>query len=357
MDISQVISGMLCCIWPTRRQQELLLDLGERKDWGVPEREGAVQRFAEWLTKDLALPACMEIIADPLRPSFQEISVSHFNYPGVSAHIAGLAELIGTNPKTLQNSLSDWPSAARLDHRWLMFLWRVEHGDVDLNALLFHERSPASVAQTLMRRAGQTALDAGDALLLFSLLALYQRRRRVEEVRATRGKVLPRRKLPKPITALNGGLIQLGMLEPLLEFASAQNPRSGHILIATLLEAALTEAHILPHRPRTTDSPRIKDAEAWLDRIDGIIKKPNIRQFLGETAAEIFQWRIASMRAWQNKQPPPTSTLAHPYVQISAAIREAQVQPSATTMFDPQTPGHFMLLPQARRLGLVNDYD
>jgi hypothetical protein len=48
LPLTAVLSEMLLRMWPRRRHQELLLDLGERKGWTEADRDDALNRLAGW---------------------------------------------------------------------------------------------------------------------------------------------------------------------------------------------------------------------------------------------------------------------------------------------------------------------
>ena len=175
--------------------------------------------------------------------------------------------------------------------------------------LRFEERSQANVMALLARIAAHTAIaqpDAMDALLLFSLIALWQRRRPTAEVRANRDGTSTRRAAAKPLVRLTETLIQPKQALALLELR--------HAGIRTLaIEAALTRAHLVPHVDRhgaIPDSPRLL---------------PMIADAMTDDAphAEMLRFRIAVMRAWRDKSPwpdPPLSLAEHPYVIMTTAL-------------------------------------
>ena len=51
--LADALSSVLLRLWPARRHQELLLDLGERKGWTEPDRAGVIDRLAAWLEEEL----------------------------------------------------------------------------------------------------------------------------------------------------------------------------------------------------------------------------------------------------------------------------------------------------------------
>ncbi|MBK8690957.1 MAG: hypothetical protein IPN17_01275 [Deltaproteobacteria bacterium] len=207
--------------WNRRTQRELLLDLGERKHWVEAEHCAAVHAAADWLVEALLLPRTLDVrhsSADEDLASIRrygEHLTPRSDLQGVSRWIVGIAPALGVVPKTLANSLDGGLQSHRADHRWLRLLVRVLRGQAAPDAWAFHRRSPTVVADDLARQAGQSVVDAGDAVLLASLLALWQRRRPTTEARGSRGNAVSRRETPKPIAALRESLVgpvQLGHL-------------------------------------------------------------------------------------------------------------------------------------------------
>jgi hypothetical protein len=364
LPLAEVLSDMLLRIWPARRHQELLLDLGEHKAWTEGEHRAAVARFAEWLSDELLLPPTLRVEAPVPLDEPRAVALSMLRPAGgarsngVGAGTSALARIVGSTPKTLANSLAEGLREDRPSHRWLLLLARSAAGTVDADAVVFHRRSPASVAAELSRRAGQPLLDAGDALLVMSLVSLWQRRRKPGEARAARGTELPRRLLPKPVSAVAGELIALPQVRALAELAVHQPAAAGRSIITVALEAALTEAHLAPHRPRRGSVTPEAAGESWLRTTDDVLRREDVSRLLGAEDVGVLAWRIARMRAWRDRSPTPCPTeaaTAHPYVVLAQAIDFARLRFSPSVRFASRNEGYLMLIPQARRLGLVED--
>lgn len=359
--LADTLSTLLLRLWPKRRQQELLLDLGERKAWGHEDRADAVGRLANWLASELLLttPKCPADppIHDDWRGLARALNAPIADRPaGVGTSTTTLAHLAGSSPKTLANWLTRGLLEERTDHRWVNLLARIAMGNVRPDALVFHRRSPRVVSEELARRVDATALDAGDALLVFSLVSLWQRRRRPGEARAARGTALPRRLLPKPVSALEGHLLVPSQLRPLVDADEFLPAAPAEALVAVALDAALTEAHLAPHVPhRSSAPPREGAGESWLLAIEEALARTHT---LDPTDVSVFAWRVARMRAYGNHAPtppPPDAVRDHPYVALARAIDVARGDPDQIATFDPAEAGYLMLLPQARRLGLVRE--
>lgn len=225
VSLAQLLGAALRRLWPACTQRELLLDLGEHKVWDLHDEDVAIGRFAEWLALELVLPPHVETIEPATVDEGAELAplrllVSQHredgNRRGVARWVVELAPLAGTQAKTLANTLSKGLRPHRSDHRWLRVISRIcRGGSAPLNAWCFRLRSADAVIEQLARLAQTEPLDAGDALLLYSLVALWQRRRPSEESRANRGQRRGRRATPKPLASLAGTLIQPGQIAPL----------------------------------------------------------------------------------------------------------------------------------------------
>lgn len=351
-----VLSQHVPLLWPRRSQQELLLGLGERKSWTDQDREESCARLTLWLHEELGLPADLEGV--PAKKSTKEeilVGLTGLGLrvdrqvPGVGGIYAALAELTGaSSAKTLANSLIPGLQPKRPDHRWILLLSRLGSGRLPLDALLYHRRSVAAVTTAL--RAG--SLDTSTALLLYSLVALQQRRRTIE------GKPLPRRFLSKPVSALSGTLLVHSQLRPLLTLAREVDRGD---LAAFVLECALTEAHLLPHLPRQPRNATSVELSAFAERHTGERWLQAVEQelsslgtLLGEDAA-FFSFRVAWMRSWRKQHPLPTvppEISEQPYI---FALQQLQRQKNGETadQVSADSPGLFMLLPLLRKRGLL----
>ena len=359
--LADALLTILDRLWPARAKQELLLDLGERKDWSAEDRGAAVSRFADWLTANVAMPGTLaaedgDTETDGDRPDVPVDGVEPER--GVGRGVVALARLVGTPAKTLANTLATPLRADRRDHRWLLLLRQLERGEAETDALVFHRRSPASVAGAIARAASRRAPDAGDALLLLSLVALWQRRRDTHEARAARGVSGPRGAMPKPAAAVKWDVVALPQLAPLIELAIHRGGEFGRDLAAIAVEAVLTEAHLAPHRTRGVQPPDATWGVAWLRGADDVLSDPRVAALLGERETAIFRWRVARMRdyaAGNRALAVPLGCQRHPYVDLALAIDAARGGGVSARRFRAREPGYFMLLPQARRRGLIED--
>jgi hypothetical protein len=272
---------------------------------------------------------------------------------GVGLHVVALAALAGSSPKTLANSLGSGLRSDRRDHRWLGFLTRLSLGRPSEDAWIYQRRSPTTVGKELAARAHASFLDAGDALLVLSIVALWQRRRRPGEARASRGLLVTRRELAKPIAALDGWVMMASQLGPLLEYGVGRGGIGSRAVVAVAIEAALTEAHLAPHRARGKGAA-VGSGEGWLRAVEQALGRLPVAQVLGVEDHELFAWRVARMRAYAGRKPTPlpgVAASAHPYVKLARAIDDALGKRASERPFHAGDPGYFMLLPQARRPG------
>lgn len=357
--LADVLSTLLLRLWPERRHQERLLDLGERKGWDDRDRSEAVGRFADWLSCELRLSAQVEVASNPAPVSITEVSLPgdlrelHRATPGVGQRTAALARLVGTAPKTLSNTLRGPLRSDRRDHRWLLLLARLERGEPDVDGLIFHRRTPENVVRALGRGGSP---DAGDALLAMSLVSLWQRRRPTVEARASRGQPVPRRLVPKPAVALKWDVVTLPQLRPLADAAVTRGGEFGRRLALLVVDAALTEAHLAPHRSRGTTTAETAWGDHWLRSVQGLLSEPGVRGLVGEDEAALLLWRVSRMMAYAAGAPlSPGAPSVHPHVALASAIDAARVGIPVEHRFRARDPGNFMLLPQARRLGLIDD--
>lgn len=306
-------------LWPARRDQEALLDLGERKGWGTAERSAAVGACARWLIENRVAPAAI-IPADVLRvdaaAAIERLTrhAPRADAIGVAQRIAQVAPVLGVaTPKTLANTLSGGLQPRRPDHRLLMALDRSLCGPAP--PFGFSARSEAVMAQLCARLAGHLAIeqpDALDALWIVSILALWQRRRDPRKARGNRGAGQTRRLTPKPVARLAQALMGPAQLSALVDLAERESTPA----IALLgIEAALTRIHLSGHGDR-------RDARLPPDRLSAALVEIIERASLeGEQA--MLRYRLDVSRAWRSRATwptPPAAIAAHPYVHWSVAL-------------------------------------
>lgn len=346
-------------LWPKRSQTELLLDLGERKPWNHADEAAAVLDLSEWLATQLELRVASSAEAPP---AADELSVLHqlgqglareVDAAGVAAWIVGLAPAVGASAKTLANSLAGGLRSDRRDHRWLRLLMRVVQGSTALDAWLYHRRDADSVASEISRWSSATQFDTGDAMLCSSLIALWQRRRPTEQVRANRGRTRERRQTAMPIAGLAGELVELGQVVALTQVCAALEPGQGRALALVTAEAALTEAHLKPHPVR--GRAETGSGELWLQAVERLIVNSEV---LSTTDAGLLRFRIERMRAWRERRPqqPVDAALRdEPYVRASLYLEAllCQVVADPEQRFESATPGLLMLVPQLRARGAI----
>lgn len=344
ISLERLLAQATAHIWPKRKAQEALFDLPERKRWTAGDQGAAVRGCAHWLMVNGVCPAPM-IHPTPVEP-IEIATIRHTlgqrlctptagDAPGVAADLQRLAPLVGAAPKTLANSLSDFPRSRREDHRWLLALGRLITTPPPLG-MRYEDRSQAAMIGLLARMAGHLAieqLDAVDAVTLFSLIALWQRRRPPAQIRGNRGRRSTRRAAPKPMARLCETLIGHRQIRVLLTIESTS-------IRALAFEAALTQAHLYPHADRSGGQP-IPD---------------RILADLLPHADPMYRHRIGIMRAWQTRQPwpdPPSILANHPYVIITRALAQRAwstgPQPVDLLEYDNRDwPGKAMLAPALR---------
>lgn len=362
--MTALLSHALRQVWPRRAQQELLLDLGEHKGWGNEDMDGALANVAAWLSDSLLLPSSFSFQADrssnpaevegPLRELGNTLGRG-LPSAGVARWIAGLAPVVGSTPKTLANTVGGALQPHRPDHRWLAVISRILRGDTDTSVWSFHLRDPAVVSAELSRRAGRNDLDAGDATLLLSLLALWQRRRPTTAARSNRGRPLPRRITPKPIAGVLGSLLHPGQLRHVHQAARELGPEHGRSLLLLGMEAAFTEAHLAPHPAKRSGEPIQGSGESHLLAIEKELAGDD--GLLDEADIAVLKFRVGRMRSWRDGTPqpePPATAVRFPYVRASMTLENTRTSPqTGVVTFDPHTQGLLMLLPLLRSRGLL----
>jgi hypothetical protein len=356
--LDRLLDHGIRALWPSRLHQELLLDLGERKGWGREDYDRAVDEVASWLRDELGLPAEIEPCAPrslDVRAWAREFGSHAGEGPavgGVARWATALAPALGVSGKTLANSVRERLRLDRSDHRWLGALCRIASGDAPLAAWSFHARTAQGVASELGRLAVPDHLDAGDALILMSLLALWQRRRPSERARANRGEPRSRRETPKPLAALRGSLATPGQLRRLVALAPRLGADGGRALMWLAFEASLTEAHLAPHPARSTDEPS-SDGEEWLKVVAELAPAHGL---LHDGDLDVLRFRVSRMRTWRDKAPLADSgvgSVREPYVAASLALEAARRGEPRSRTFAPDEPGLLMLLPLLRTRNLL----
>lgn len=357
--LASVLRSGICLLWPRRSDQELLLDLGERKAWTDDERDDAVSVFAQWLVDELGIAGPIGPI--PRRPEVDELAwtrafgarlVDRPREPGVARWASAMASALGVAGKTLANGVVDGLRSERQAHRWLRVLARIAHGGGAIEAWAFHRREPIGVARQLARLGTPSLVDAGDTLLLASLLALWQRRRPTTHARGNRGGMRSRRRTPKPIAALLGGLVAPGQVHHLARLAPAFGPAGAGALELLVVEAALTEAHLAPHHARRPSGDCAMDGEAWLQSVEALLRSP---VGLSEADRRVFAFRIQRMRAWRDRAPdiPEPAGACGAYVDASMALESVRRGEIVQRRFAATQPGILMLRPQLRSRDLL----
>ena len=350
-------------IWPRRAQRELLLDLGERKGWTDEDAARGLQDVASWLVAE-------GVVSPTRRPAARravdvetlKADLASLVPTGEVERVAGTSELVsylapaaGVAPKTLSNSLIGGLRSARSDHRWLLAIRRVMQGHGATAAWVFHRRTPAALAEAL---ASTEPADAADALVLSSVMALWQRRRPTGDARGNRGRRRPRRLTPKPVAAMRWELMTPRQLGALVEVATRMGDERGAALGLLGVECALTEAHLAPHAGRGTErgaSGLERRGEPSLVAVENALEALMKASLVGPTEGHVYAYRIARMRAWRDRRPHPEPAAAcsdHPYVAACRAIDVRRAgDRDAVGAFASHAPGIAMLLPQLRAAG------
>lgn len=356
--LKPILDRAVRAMWPRRAQQELLLDLGERKGWDGTDYEAALASACAWLGDELGLGTDGTTATASAAPvDLATVRQLAGNLPqngpssGVAKWVEAVAPAVGSTPKTLANSLTPRLRPDRADHRWLVSLARTlgEAPMAGVDAWLYHRRSPASVSLALGALGTGDQYAAGDALLVFSLLALWQRRRPTHAARANKGRPRSRRETPKPVAALTSRLASPGQLPHLLRLARALTGGQEFALLG--VEAALTEAHLAPHEPRRAGGRDTWDGETWLRAVESALTE--FMDVVGKDEAAVFAFRVERMRTWRESRPwcPLGEFPRVPYVEASLALEASRSGASPSATYSAQTPGLLMLLPLLRSRG------
>jgi hypothetical protein len=358
--LSDVLDRALRALWPRRSDRERLLDLGEHKGWTDDDHAAAVEVAASWMVGELCLPPTLACggfrpagTPDDLRSLGDALGGGERRADGVSRWLAGLAPALGTTGKTLANSLAQGLRADLSYHRWLRLVLRLRDGKAAPDAWLYHRRTPSLVAAELAACAENESFDVGDALLLMSLLALWQRRRPTAHARGNRGAARARRHTPKPIAAMRHTLAAPGQLQHLGRLATLLDGDHGRALLLIAAEAGLTEAHLAPHRPRRSTEATTDGGEDWLRALEALLDE-HAPLFGDDTA--VLRFRIDAMRAYPNRTallPPPAEVVRFEYVRASLSLMRPRDAAPPPETFRATTPGLMMLLPQLRARGFT----
>ncbi len=116
--LADCIDRAVTAMWPRRAHQELLFDLGERKQWDHGDRRAAVEEATAWLVRALGLPPVVSVCRDgrpagaadeharALAQQLGRAACRGETTIGIAAWLCGIAPALGSTAKTLANSLS-----------------------------------------------------------------------------------------------------------------------------------------------------------------------------------------------------------------------------------------------------------
>lgn len=332
-------------MFPSRRATEALLDLPERKMWGPRDREAAIVDLAAFLAAQLDWPAGAEPepVAAPdldlLRASVEKIASKQS--PGTAAWLDAVAEPVGaTSAKSLANSRprSLRPNDRR--HRWVAWLARSLHTQPEPTLWRFDLRNADATARRVARWTEGHVYDAADELLLISLVALWQRRRPVTDVRAQRGAPSPRRTTPKPSSRLFHEVDFCGQARALLTLLEQLHGTDSWHWQALVLEWLLTQGHLVMQTDRS--GGRRQRAT----RVLSVARKHLDRGAEDPDVAASWRWRIEVMEAWRDRRDADRGLAPDtPYGIWSAWL---SIRTSRENAPVPTAPLPWMLTPQIR---------
>ena len=383
-NVARIVGNAIQLLWPARRHREALLDLGERKRWSAAAETRALRTFVAWLDSGRFLDAItgsgprVRPHSAPSRPLDARALVDPAGWivrepgprtAGVSTHRSALAPLLDVEAKTLSNSLVRGRfHARRWDHIWLAALARALDAPAE-PCFVYHTRTRAGLALAMERldahvRAGVP--DAWDALVVFTLLALYQRRRPTSEARGNRGRTASRRRTPKPIAQFAGRVGSMSQMKHLVSAAVAavaahREPARAMVVLA--LEWAFTDAHLLVHparRSRSARAPGRARDERALRRLSDLLHEPGVSRLLGSEDRALYDYRLGRIAGYALGVPrerPAEAIRAHPHVLLAERVSSerasgprAGIEDRAELMrlLDQDAPGGLMVAPQVR---------
>ncbi len=353
---ARFVAGVRClseALW-SRQQRKDLFDLAEGKPWSESQGDAALREAVGWLVRELALDRKAQepdphpvLSLSSAREQALVLPPSNYReYPSVSRGIVALAPLVDAKPNTLANQLVFDRSKAR-SIRWARLLGRLADESLPLDAWLFHRRTPGAVARQILSWEGCACFDAGDELLALSLLALWQRRRPTERVRANRGERKPRSATPKRIVSLLDPLITVEQRQSLVALASKLDDPRRRALLLFVIEAVLSAAHARSLlRGRSLEPLSVASTLVWAE---DTVNRDQV--LLGEEA-EVLRFRVAAQRAFSQRQIVEWSaSVSSAYIlsSLCASRHREGVDGACADRFGEDEPGVCMLLPQLRQ--------
>jgi len=355
-DWASALRAITSAIW-SRQERKSLFDLAQSKPWSERAYNDAATVAAQWLVRELSLdgraidpaPAPTLSIDAARRLAGLSPSDDSRDFPAVSREVRALAPLVSARANTLANQLT-FPRTNLRPIRWARLLARLADEELPLDAWLYHRRTPTTVARQVLSWNDRADFDVGDELLLLSLLSLWQRRRRTDEVRSNRRTTAARSSTPKPIASLTTALIEPSQRRALITFAAQLDVPRRRSLLLFVVEVVLTAAHgcsFVARRRGARRSPH--EALAWVE--------PIVERFADgrDGERETLLFRVATQRAFHNRLIVASRDVSDEYVRASlcAARHKAGVDGECEESFEVDAPGVCMLLPQLRQKGRI----
>lgn len=357
--LAELLASAVRMLWPRRLQQELVLDLPQRKDWTDADLDVAAADFAAWLGEDLGLAQTISTSVTP-PANWVELRARARRLLGATTSDQfhdTIAEMFGKASPTVRNNAALF-DPARVEHAWIALLGRIDAGQT-LTGVTFHTRTRHNVDIALGRlfvHVGAGTPDAADALILISLLALYQRRRQPADARAARGRAMRRRAVPKPIARLASRLYPIGASSRMLRAAEAfKYPREAAVFRSLALEWAFTVAHLAPHP--TTIKPVATGPSNALALVEAAVTQ--VLPHLEAVEGAVVRFRLSIMadyaRGTRLAVPdgcPAPYVVAHRHLAdahlANALDQKERAIVAAARMVDADEAGTLMLAPQIR---------
>lgn len=288
--------------WPTDTAKESLFDLGEHKQQVSQNFPCAIDHFISWLNTYQFIPTQFSPPSNPFqeRPVSRETISKTAWLLGEGQLVRKLSQLLIKIEKTLNNSLTTF-QYRKIEHLWIK---SIIYPDLDINLILFHRRTRQALHtfwHSLLVRCQTHDLDLQDYLVLVSLIALYQRRRNTDEVRANRRSQKSRKITPKPISKLFTSCI--ARCENIVETCANTNSIEARQLALMSIEETLTYEHMQLFPKRNTKDTQIfvKNHIINLNKIKKILDKPKNSQLL-ESETYSFSRRINLMLAYAQNE-------------------------------------------------------
>lgn len=326
-----IMQNLIKTLWHLQKDQEALLDLGERKAWGDDALDEAINEWVGWLNAHDLGPGAVTR-TDRATPSISRPRIWYEAArwvlpPGEGARSRSeenkhWGHLLGCSPRSFDNELSKDFKPTHAAHMWVHQLANID--TIALDSLLYHRRTRANMAAFWERLLSGDHIPAlADRLVLISLAMLYQRRRPTEAARGNRGRTAPRRSTPKPAKRPTKELVSQGFADTMCGWLQHHRdaPRTASVA-ALLVELLLTQRHAHAHTDRTTEPSGVSERSSWEDA-----RIPSLVGLAPDDDRVVFEERLRIMHCYERREPyTGGSSDEHPYLHASAIIQHLREQ-------------------------------